>query len=245
MATTEERLKQYEDLYAKAAAYDPTQYAQDFKKAYGEATEYNKDLIAQQAQSLGELQATAPTLRQRYLEEGIQDPVKQMALIAQARQTPLTNWATAANLLTARGNKYSDILSNALGAYTQGATTAQNAAQNAWQLYQDAVSQDQFNRNLAASKASSGSTLENLLSSLYGGETATTSTANTAKQQVLNAINSIKQMRQTSNIEPYMNQYFQEIMNQAGSLGLKLNPEGLWQQLGNTMSKPMTYKLFM
>lgn len=147
MATTEERLKQYEDLYAKAAAYDPTKFQTDFKKAYNEAQNYNADLINQQSAALGELQAVAPTARERYANSLITDPTKQMALIAQARQAPITDWSNAANLLTARGNKFSDILSNALGAYTQSATTAQNAAQNAWQLYQDAVQRDQFRRS--------------------------------------------------------------------------------------------------
>lgn len=244
MATIEERLKQYEDLYNQAQTYDPNQYQQDFKKAYGEATEYNKDLIAQQSQALGELQNVAPTLREKYMNTLITDPTRQLALISQARQAPLTSYSQAANLLTARGQKYSDILSKALGGYQTAAEQANTAAENAWRLYQDAVSQDQFNRNLRASSASSGSTLASLLSALGAGETTTT-TANTSKQQVLNAINSIKQLRQTSNIEPYMNLYFEEIMNQAKQLGINLNPEGLWQQLGNTTSKPMSYNLFM
>lgn len=162
MATTEERLKQYEDLYAKAAAYDPTQYAQDFKKAYGEATEYNKDLIGQQSQALGELQAVSPTLREKYANSLIVDPTRQLSLIAQARQAPLTSYSQAANLLTARGNKYSDILGKAVNAYTQEQTSAQNAAENAWRLYQDAVSQDQYNRSLRA-QSSGGFDLRDLI----------------------------------------------------------------------------------
>ena len=61
MATTAQRLAEYEDLYRKAQQYNPNQYQQEFEKAYGEATNYNKDLIEQQAQALGELQAVAPT----------------------------------------------------------------------------------------------------------------------------------------------------------------------------------------
>ena len=61
MSTTAERLAEYEELYRKAQQYDPNRYQQEFEKAYGEATNYNKDLIEQQAQALGELQAVAPT----------------------------------------------------------------------------------------------------------------------------------------------------------------------------------------
>lgn len=147
MATTEQRLKEYEKLYKQAQTYDPNKFQGDFQKAYGEATNYNQDLINQQAQSLGELQAVAPTLREQYSNSLITDPTKQMALIAQARQAPITNWATAAGLLEARGNKYSDILAKALGGYQTSAQQANTAAENAWRLYQDAVQQDQFNRS--------------------------------------------------------------------------------------------------
>lgn len=147
MATTEQRLAEYEKLYKKAQGYDPNAFQNDFQKSYGEATNYNSDLINQQASSLGELQAVAPTLREQYSNSLITDPTKQMALIAQARQAPITNWGNAAGLLEARGNKYSDILGKALGGYQTSASQANTAAENAWRLYQDAVQQSQFNRS--------------------------------------------------------------------------------------------------
>lgn len=156
MATTAQRLAEYEELYRKAQQYNPNQYKQEFEKAYGEATNYNKDLIEQQAQALGELQAVAPTYRERYMNSLITDPTAQMALIAQARQAPITSYGTAANLLTARGQRYQDILNKALGGYQTAAEQANIAAENAWRLYQDAVQQDQFNAQLRASRSGGG-----------------------------------------------------------------------------------------
>lgn len=98
----------------------------------------------------------------------ISDPTAQMALIAQARQAPITQWSTASNLLNARGQRYQDILGKALGAYQASANQANMAAENAWRLYQDALQQDQFNRQLAASRAAAarqeGINLADLLS---------------------------------------------------------------------------------
>ena len=163
MATTAQRLAEYEDLYRKAQQYNPNQYQQEFEKAYGEATNYNKDLIEQQAQALGEVQAVAPTLRERYMNTLITDPTAQMALIAQARQAPITSYGTAANLLTARGQRYQDILNKALGGYQTAAEQANIAAENAWRLYQDALQQDQFNAQLRASRGGGGGGQINLL----------------------------------------------------------------------------------
>jgi len=158
MATTAQRLAEYEDLYRKAQAYDPNAFQNEFEKTYGEATNYNKDLIEQQAQALGEVQAVAPTLRERYMNTLITDPTAQMALIAQARQAPITQWSTASNLLNARGQRYQDILAKALGAYQTSAQQANTAAENAWRLYQDAVQQAQFNAQLRASRGGGGTT---------------------------------------------------------------------------------------
>lgn len=146
MATSEERLKQYEDLFEKSRQYDMGKFQNEFERAYGETTGYNKDLIEQQAQALGELQSVAPTLRERYANTLITDPTKQMALIAQARQSPITSWGTAANLLTARGQRYEDILGKALGAYQTEAQRAQTDAENAWRLYQDAIAREEAAR---------------------------------------------------------------------------------------------------
>lgn len=152
MATTAQRLAEYEDLYRQAQQYDPNKFQNEFEKSYGEATNYNKDLIEQQAQAMGEVQAVAPTLREKYMNTLISDPSAQMALIAQARQAPIQSYGTAANLLTARGQRYQDILGKALGGYQTSANQANTSAENAWRLYQDALQQDQFNAQLRASR---------------------------------------------------------------------------------------------
>jgi hypothetical protein len=167
MATTAQRLAEYEDLYRKAQQYDPNKFQNEFEKSYGEATNYNKDLIEQQAQALGEVQAVAPTLREKYMNTLISDPTAQMALIAQARQAPIQSYGTAANLLTARGQRYQDILGKTLGGYQTSASQANTAAENAWRLYQDALQQDQFNQQMRASRGGGGgSSVLDILSAL-------------------------------------------------------------------------------
>ena len=156
MATTAQRLAEYEELYKKAQGYDPNKFQNDFEREYNEAVNYNKDLIEQQSSALGELQTVAPTLREKYMNTLISDPTAQMALIAQARQAPITQWSTASNLLNARGQRYPDILGKALGAYQTSANQANIAAENAWRLYQDALQQEQFNAQLRASRSSGG-----------------------------------------------------------------------------------------
>jgi len=165
MATTAQRLAEYEELYRQAQQYDPNKFQNDFEKEYNEAVNYNKDLIDQQSSALGELQTVAPTLREKYMNTLISDPTAQMALIAQARQAPITQWSTASNLLNARGQRYQDILAKALGAYQTSAQQANTAAENAWRLYQDALQQDQFNAQLRASRtpAPTGPNLEEIL----------------------------------------------------------------------------------
>ena len=177
MATTSQRLQEYEELYRQAQQYDPNKFQNDFEREYNEKVNYNKDLIDQQSSALGELQTVAPTLREKYMNTLISDPTAQMALIAQARQAPITQWGTASNLLNARGQRYQDILAKALGAYQTSAQQANTAAENAWRLYQDALQQDQFNAQLRASRGGGGGgglDLASLLSLVSGqGNTQT------------------------------------------------------------------------
>jgi len=65
------------------------------------------------------------------------------------------------------------------------------------------------------------------------------------KEKVLDSINSIRTLRSTKNIEKQMPQYYKEILNQAKQLGINVNTEALWQQLGNKISSPQTLKLFL
>ena len=52
MATTAQRLAEYEELYKKAQGYDPNQFRNQFEKEYNESVNYNKDLIEQQSGAL-------------------------------------------------------------------------------------------------------------------------------------------------------------------------------------------------
>ena len=250
MATTAQRLAEYEEALKKAQSYDSNAFQNEFEKAYGEATNYNKDLIEQQAQALGELQAVAPTYRERYMNSLITDPTAQMALIAQARQAPITSYGTAANLLTARGQRYQDILNKALGGYQTSANQANTNAENLWRLYQDAVQQDQFNAQLRASRtpAPTDNGMADILKMFLGQGEETPAPVDQSilnKQKVLDAINSIRTLRSTKNIEKQMPAYYKEILNQAKQLGLNVNTEALWQQLGNKISSPQTLRLFI
>ena len=168
MATTAQRLAEYEEAYKKAQEYDPNKFQNEFEKEYNEAVNYNKDLIEQQSSALGELQTVAPTLREKYMNTLISDPTAQMALIAQARQSPITQWSTAANLLNARGQRYQDILGKALGAYQTSAQQANTAAENAWRLYQDALQQDQFNAQMRRGSGGGGGLDLASLLGMYG-----------------------------------------------------------------------------
>lgn len=149
MATSAERLRQYEDLFAKSQAYDPSRFQQDFERSYGEATNYNRDLIEQQSSALGRLQAVAPELRQQYSQSLIKNPTLQRSLISQAREAPIADYSTAVNLLGQRGMRMQDIMGKALSGYQTSAQQAQTAAENAWRMYQDMIQQEQFNRQMA------------------------------------------------------------------------------------------------
>lgn len=172
MATSAERLAEYEKLFDVAQSYDPTAYQKEFEKTYNENMNYNQDLINQQSTALAELQNIAPTLRQKYASSLIKDPTLQRSLISSARQTPITDYSNATNLLTARGNKYSDILASALGAYQTAADKAQAAAESAWNMYTQQVAIEEAARNRAAS--SSGLSIKDIIDLINGSDTSTT-----------------------------------------------------------------------
>ena len=250
MSTTEQRFAEYEEALKKAQSYDLNAFQNQFQKDYGEATKYNQDLINQQSTALGQLQSVAPTLRQKYANSLITNPTDQMALIAQARQAPLMDYSNAVNLLSARGNKYQDILGKALGGYQTSANQANTNAENLWRLYQDAVQQDQFNAQLRASRtpAPTDNGMADILKMFLGQGEETPAPVDQSilnKQKVLDSINSIRTLRSTKNIEKQMPQYYKEILNQAKQLGINVNTEALWQQLGNKISSPQTLKLFL
>ena len=234
MATTEQRMAEYEDLFKKSQAYDPNKFQNEFQKAYGEATGYNQDLINQKSRALGELQSVGPSMRSELMGSLITNPAEQLALIARARQDPIASYSTASELLGARGQKYQDILSRALGGYQTGAQQANTAAENAWRLYQDA---------LARSQSSGGA-------GQLGGFTLNTPTPTqpkemTPQQRVEAAIASLANARRSGNIEDRMGQYHQSIIDLGRKYGLNINPEALWVKLGNQPRTPQTLMLYL
>ena len=249
MATTAQRLAEYEDLYRKAQSYDPNAYQNEFEKSYGEATNYNKDLIEQQSSALGEVQAVAPTLREKYMNTLVTDPAAQMSLIAQARQAPITSYGTAANLLNARGNRYQDILGKALGGYQTSANQANTAAENAWRMYQDAVQQDQFNRQLNKGTGNGGpSSFEQMLMDYINGQNGqrveTKPNLPIAQQKTIDAIRSLAEARKRGNLVKPIDYHVNNIITQARTkFGLNLNPQAVWQQVGNDEG-PQSLSLF-
>lgn len=173
MATAAEKLKEYEDLFAKANSYDTSKFQSDFEKAYNEATNYNKDLITQRNAAISEAQAMPAQLREQYYSSPIRNPLTQESLIATRRGAVTQDVSNLNDLLTARGNKYSDVLSKALSAYQTAASQAQNAADSAWNVYQSLLSQE---------GSSSGTTLADILSSLSSGTTDTSASTGTDVQ---------------------------------------------------------------
>lgn len=170
MATSAERLKQYEDIYSKVKqAQDVPAFQQQFEDDYLKATDYNKDLIQQKSSALGRLQAVAPEMRERYMTGPIMSPTQQRNLIAQARQNPISDWGSAIDLLSQRGMKLQDVLGKAVSGY-QSQLAAQNRdLENAWRLYQDQLAQEEAARARAAAAASRGPSLSEILASLGGG----------------------------------------------------------------------------
>lgn len=242
--TSAERLKQYEELFARSQAYNPAQFQQGFEKDYGEATNYNKDLIDQRANVVGQMQSLPAELRAKYAQSAIRNPLEQEALIAQRRGTQTSDLNRLTDFLAARGSRYEDVLDKNLQAYLADQQVAQTAAENAWRMYQDAIQQDQFNRQLNKGTGSASSSYMDAVIQAILGKEGDTRQVN-PQQQVLDAISRVKNLRQTKNIENKMGQYHKEIMNQAKSLGLNISSEALWQQLGNTPKTPQTLRLFL
>lgn len=154
MATSAERLKQYEDLYAKRQqAQDVPAFQNQFEEDYLKATDYNKDLIQQKSSALGQLQAVAPEMRERYMTGPIMSPTQQRNLIAQARQNPISDWGSAIDLLNQRGMKLQDILGKSVAGYQSQLAAQDRDLENSWRLYQDQLAQEQAARARAAALA--------------------------------------------------------------------------------------------
>jgi type II secretory pathway pseudopilin PulG len=164
--TSAERLKQYEEIFNRSQQYDPSRFQSDFEKAYGEATNYNKDLIEQRSGAIGQAQALPAQLRQQYSQSAIRNPLAQEALIATQRGNVTSDISRLTDLLGARGARYEDVLGKHLSAYQTDAQRAQRDAENAWRLYQDALAQEEAQRARAAAAAQQAA-LENMMRSQF------------------------------------------------------------------------------
>lgn len=137
-----QQLKEYERLFAQAQGYDPARFSNEFERAYGEATNYNKDLIEDRSAAVGQMQALPGQLREQYYNSPVRNPLAQESLIGTRKANISSNIGTLTDLLTARRGRYEDVLGKQLAAYQSDAQRAQQAAENQWRLYQDALDRE-------------------------------------------------------------------------------------------------------
>lgn len=169
MATSDQRLsefeqaqKRYQDLIGGQGAFKSL-----VEQKLGEKTNYNKDLITQQ-QNLQERQLSTPSaLRAEFATGPIRNPLTQEALV-QNRQSNVGSQLGAVNaLLSARGQDQANILSTANENYQSQLAAQQDAKNTLYQLYQDALAQEEAARAAAARQSyydsllSGGSTTDN------------------------------------------------------------------------------------
>jgi len=247
MATSAERLKQYEDLYAqRQQAQDVPAFQNQFEEDYLKATDYNKDLIQQKSSALGQLQAVAPEMRERYMTGPVMSPTQQRNLIAQARQNPISDWGSAIDLLNQRGMKLQDILGKSVAGYQSQLAAQDRDLENAWRMYQDLIQQEQFNKQLTASRnTGGGSSLTSDLLKLLTGQNNTPAPKIDPRKALMSMIDEVAQLRKTKNIEgPQLDSYYRDIIQTAKDNNLNVNTEAVWQLLGNDIGKPMSLRLF-
>lgn len=247
MASAADRLKEYEKLFQQSQSYDTSKFQSDFEKAYNEATNYNKDLIDQKAQAIGQAQALPNQLREQYYSSPIRNPLAQEALISTRRGNITSDITGLTDLLQARGARYQDVLRKYLAAYENEASRARTAAENMWRQYQDQVQQDQFNRQLYKGSGSSDSTVSKLLKLLSGGDGDSDNPTNARQikvQQLKAAIQNVRNVRDRMNDEQF-NAAFRNILDTAAKNGLKISEQALWQQLGNDVGVPQTLRLIL
>lgn len=171
--TAAERLKQYEDLFAQSQAYNPATFQSDFEKAYGEATNYNKDLYDSRAQAIGQAQALPNQLREQYYSSAIRNPLAQESLISTRRGNITSDIQSLTDFLGARGARYQDVLAKHLAAYQTSADQARMAAENAWRMYQDAAAREEAERQRRAAAAAAAAQQRSLASLFNQGGVGT------------------------------------------------------------------------
>lgn len=158
----EKSQKRYEDLVSGQSKFTDL-----VKQKLGEKTNYNKDLIEQQNALTQNSMALPSALRAEFSTGPTINPLRQEELI-QGRQSALaSSMGSVADLLSARGQRDSDILGTAANTYGTMLQGAGTAAENAWRLYQDRLAQEEAARARAAAAAQPG--LGDILSALQGG----------------------------------------------------------------------------
>lgn len=195
-------LQQYQDLMNSYTSSAGGQNFQDqLEKALGERMGYNKDLIEQQNQLQSQMYNMPQQARAEYLNSNITNPLAQEALIAQQRQGIQSQLGSVVDLLNARKQNYSNILSQAMGREQQAQEQVRLSAENAWRLYQDQLARQEAARQ-AGANASALQLQRDYLNSLMNqgqgtggavgtGETFTVedgASANTAQAQGLNRL---------------------------------------------------------
>ncbi len=248
--TSADQYKKYEELLANSQAFNPAKFQQGFERDFGEATNYNKDLIDQRANVVGQMQSLPAQMRQQYAQSAIRNPLEQEALIAQRRGTQTADLNRLTDFLGARGSRYEDVLRSHLLGYQTDAQMAREAAESQWRTYQDMVQQEQFQQQMAARNTGGtggsggiGDVIKAWLDSV--NDQGQQQDARSPQQKVMDAINEVKQLRQTKNIEDTMNSQHKRLMDEASKMGLRLDPSALWVWLGNTNKQgPFTPVLF-
>lgn len=195
-------LQQYQDLMNSYTSSAGGQNFQDqLEKALGERTGYNKDLIEQQNQLQSQMYNMPQQARAEYLNSNITNPLAQEALIAQQRQGIQSQLGSVVDLLNARKQNYSNILSQAMGREQQAQEQVRLSAENAWRLYQDQLARQEAARQAGANASAlqlQRDYLNRLMNQGQGtggavgtGETFTVedgASANTAQAQGLNRL---------------------------------------------------------
>lgn len=144
-------LQQYQDLMNNYTQGAGSQSFQDqLEKALGERTNYNKDLIEQQNALQSQMYNMPQQARAEYLNSNITNPLAQEALIAQQRQGIQSQLGSVVDLLNARKQNYSNILSQAMGREQQAQEQIRLSAENAWRLYQDQLARQERARQAGA-----------------------------------------------------------------------------------------------
>lgn len=107
---------------------DQSYFTQALEDAITKRVNANADLITRQNQLAAESEALPSQLRDQFRTSAIRDPFAQERIIAQKRANLGSSQQTVADLLAARGQRFSDILGRATEGFQNRLGTAQQAA---------------------------------------------------------------------------------------------------------------------